>query len=465
MRDRQEEYAMDGHTLLIHIGIRKTGTSALQTFLYENMEKLEEYGWCYPNLQEELFGLDFLRFGKEINGSVFYKEKERLDTEAENWNRAWEQVLEHLKTKNVIISDERIHIWDTNKFLAMAKEKYKNIKVIIYLRRQDRALESLWNQWVKNPIGCGQTFQEFIYSNAGAECAPYHYKRQLDDISKIIGKENLIVRVYEKGQLCGEKHDTESDFLLSIGIEPVWNEWKKCDPQNLKLGANYLEIKRIFNSVLETGDMVLGLSSKLCFENLSQNFCEGEEEENGCFTVEEREKFLEQFKAENEEIAKDYLNRENGILFYDNRKDYPVYEYSYTPFEQDLIRVFSALITNQSRELQRLEKHNNFLAEKLLLYKNLKGKQLMLFGAGNKCRKLLEELHIPIDLIVDNDETKNGKILKKIEVVSARQITDWSAYFIIVTCVETEEIEKQLQDQKLKKEVDYVLAKEYFTFY
>ena len=72
MRDRQEEQVME-HTLLIHIGISKTGTSALQTFLYENMEKLEEYGWRYPDLNKELFGLQFLTFGKEINGSVFYK--------------------------------------------------------------------------------------------------------------------------------------------------------------------------------------------------------------------------------------------------------------------------------------------------------------------------------------------------------------------------------------------------------
>ncbi|MCI8557555.1 MAG: hypothetical protein HFI19_07295 [Lachnospiraceae bacterium] len=452
------------HTLLIHIGISKTGTSALQTFLYENMEKLEEYGWRYPDLNKELFGLQFLTFGKEINGSVFYKEREKLDTEAENWNKAWERVLEHLKTKNVIISDERICVWDTNKFLTAAKEKYDNIKVIIYLRRQDRAIESFWNQRVKNPVGCGQIFQEFIHFDGCAECAPYHYKRQLDDISNIVGKENLIVRVYEKGQLCGEKHNTESDFLSSIGIEPDWDQWKKCVPQNLRLGENYLEIKRIFNSILDEGDVEQGISSMLCFEKLSQNFC-CEEKEKGCFTIEEREKFLKQFEAENEEIAREYLHRNDGILFYDDRKDYPLYEYSYTSFEQDMIRVFSALINNQSRELQRLEKHNSFLAEKLMLFNNSNGKRLLLFGAGHKCRKLLDELRTPVTLIVDNDETKSGKSLQKVPIVFTEQVKDWSDYFIIVTCAETEEIEQQLQGFGLEKEKDYVVAKDYFIYY
>ena len=42
------------HTLVIHIGMPKTGSTALQYFLYLNRDKLERHGWCYPLLAEEL---------------------------------------------------------------------------------------------------------------------------------------------------------------------------------------------------------------------------------------------------------------------------------------------------------------------------------------------------------------------------------------------------------------------------
>ena len=40
--------------LLFHIGMPKTGTTAIQKFLYQNEKNLKAYGWCYPNLKEEL---------------------------------------------------------------------------------------------------------------------------------------------------------------------------------------------------------------------------------------------------------------------------------------------------------------------------------------------------------------------------------------------------------------------------
>lgn len=56
------------HILLIHIGMPKTGTTALQSFLYENMKNLKEQGWCYPDLKKELPGIMGMRFMEEKNG-------------------------------------------------------------------------------------------------------------------------------------------------------------------------------------------------------------------------------------------------------------------------------------------------------------------------------------------------------------------------------------------------------------
>ena len=45
---------MSEHTLLVHIGYPKTGTTTLQRFLCTNYKQLLEYGWDYIDLEEVL---------------------------------------------------------------------------------------------------------------------------------------------------------------------------------------------------------------------------------------------------------------------------------------------------------------------------------------------------------------------------------------------------------------------------
>lgn len=238
------------HILLIHVGRAKTGSTALQIFLYENREKLEDYGWCYPSLKEE-FPFVAGNGCPEKNGDIFLEEieeKRELSKSKENWNIVWEGILEKLKEKNVIISAEELSGIDiTQKFLIKAKQKYSTIKVIIYLRRQDRAIEAMWNQRVKGQKRDNRSFEEFISSEEYKKTL--FYKKNLDIISEIIGKENIIVRVYEKQRLINKSHKIAEDFLSSIGIEPEWEEWKDCYVQNPRLYGNFIEIKRILNSL------------------------------------------------------------------------------------------------------------------------------------------------------------------------------------------------------------------------
>ena len=48
--------------LVFHIGMPKTGSTALQRFLYENGDVLKQYRWSYPNLKNELPNMQQCRF-------------------------------------------------------------------------------------------------------------------------------------------------------------------------------------------------------------------------------------------------------------------------------------------------------------------------------------------------------------------------------------------------------------------
>lgn len=463
------------HVLMVHAGIPKTGTTSLQRFLYENRVQLERYGWCYPDLRKELPNIhswpDVI-----IKNVIFYKEAEKKEdgicyirrgdllTNTKEWDEIWKQLLIHLEDNNVIISDESLW-YDIDTFLLEAKKKYNNIKLVVYLRKQDRSAESMWNQRIKGRRHCIETLWEFIDTDAAGKeidsMEGFHYLKRLNRIGEIIGDSNVIVRVFEKQQFK-EGHGLEEDFLSILGIQPSLKEWKSIDIQNMGLSGNFVELKRIFNSTQPREYInfeILNLENE--FVKLSGAF--GKEET--LFSDENRKEFLKQFEFENREIAIKYLHRKSGALFYEKNKNHLQQRtYICTPLEEDIARLFFTLVCAQYKEIIRLKMHHRILTEKLLLHES-RGRDILLFGAGQKCRELLKERRLPVTIIADNDKEKTDKILEGIRIIYAGEITDWTKYFVIVTCVHSDEIELQLEECGLIKDKNYVLAKEYFADY
>lgn len=444
------------NTLLIHLGTPKTGSSALQRFLCENRRNLENHGWCYPDLQGEL--PDVANDCSDNNGSIFFISRKKwtdLPKLRGDRNAIWSQILVHLKRQNVIISAENF-FFCPEQFLKEAKQQYDNIKAVVYLRRQDRMAESYWDNWIRH--GNAEAFQESIRHRSEFLV---DYLKNLDVISEIVGKENLIVRVYEKQQFCGSNHTLESDFLSILGIEPNWEEWKPSPRLNASLRGNYVELRRMFNSVQSAYDTRFPPFLPV-FVQLSERFSEGAAQ--GYFTEEERRAYLEQVASENEYIAREYLGRENGTLFYEDKTDYPVYDANCcSPFEADMFRVLSAMICDLHARMRRILQYTAPLAERFLLERQGE-RELLFFGAGEKSLEILENVTLAPAHMVDNNRAKKGKRIKGIEILHTADIDDWSKYFIVITPEKTTGIEAQLQSYGLKKEKDYILAKEYFIY-
>ena len=472
---------MGTNTLLIHIGMPKTGTTALQSFLFNNNSLLKKYGWCYPVLEDAESGY-WNRWSAERNGNGYKLHADWIINGMKpEWDKGMGIVLRHLEEKNVVLSAENIYGIGNSKFIADAKDKYENIKVVVYLRRQDRAIESLYSQRIKSGLEYVEyykpynTFEEFVESYVVSGNF-LEYLCKLDLISQIVGEENLIVRIYEKQQLIG--NDTITDFMSVLGVPTDQVDWKRKE-KNASLGGNYLEISRLINSV-QSIDSCVGNRDEIlswCDEEVRHDFynvCTGlsgifnqDRGEHGFFTVEERKEFLEKFAPDNEQIARKYLNREDGILFYDDRMDYPLYDINQSSgFEEDMVRVFTAVMHAQGQRLANLiEKTSQEVIGKLMMrdvYQKRKDRKLLLFGAGRNCRKLFDIVgNLPCTLIVDNDLTKQGTAIHGAQVSHTEDIVDRKKYYIIVTCHVTGEIEQQLDNYGLKKEEDYVLMREY----
>lgn len=239
-------------TVYLHVGAPKTGTTTLQYFIYENRQILEEKGICYPDLQFKFPGIADNRNAHFLIQRVYDNNKKRIyEKEREIIETGFQKINECLEKHNTIILSEE-SLWNERemnikKFTKVRQElsaMNAELKVIVYLRRQDLLMPSYWAQLVKSRLTL--SFEEFISSGAYKRYR-VDYAKRLDEISRAVGKENIIVRAYEKQQFEGNNHTLISDFLNLFGIE-LTEEFKISDGmRNTRLNKKSLELKRILN--------------------------------------------------------------------------------------------------------------------------------------------------------------------------------------------------------------------------
>ena len=206
--------------LFLHIGTPKTGTSAIQLFLVTNREALEKKGWTYPD-----FGFVYPDASETRNALWLAREMDPSDDE--NRKKAMPQLLsaaeqfphmilseESLWTQGGYCSEGREHFWRT--FASFLKENDIDLKIIVYLRRQDQYLYSYWAQKVKKRDET-RLFRQFA-EEFGLAHTKLDYCAQLDLIADGVGAENLIVRPYDRSRF--ENGSIVYDFLGVVGLTP-----------------------------------------------------------------------------------------------------------------------------------------------------------------------------------------------------------------------------------------------------
>lgn len=333
-------------TLYLHIGTPKTGTSAIQRFLPLNGELLQEQGFCYPD-----FGYRYPLVNDNRNGHFLVarqsskglseEETEQL-RQSEN-NRFYEgldKVKELMETyPNVILSDE--NVWNgyikRENFWTVLKdaltERGIDLKVIVYLRRQDSVIESYWLQRVKEKLQT--SFEEYI-DTGKYNFFKLDYYTQLKEISEVIGKENIIVRAYEKQQYEGNGNSLMSDFLKVLGLE-LDSRYQYADiVANTRLYGKFLEVKRIFNAM----ECYQSVNWSVKYLKMVQEEEEAKFGVPNCkyFAYDKQVAFLKEYEESNAAVAREFMNREDGVLFRDEiKKDGDADEKTYSTDELVLI--------------------------------------------------------------------------------------------------------------------------------
>lgn len=306
-------------TIYIHAGTPKTGTSAIQFFCSKNRRLLKEKGVCYPSLGFEFPGIGVNRNGHFMNRRITDDSKKRLRDEEEALVSQGLEKIEKLINKypNIVLSDEQF--WNNKEMntekWTFYKEKFAQmgaeLKVIVYLRRQDLLIQSYWAQQVKETMTI--SFKKYIESEK-YKYFKVDYEKRLEEIAEGVGKENMIVRVYEKQQYYGGS--ILSDFLHIFDIE-MTDEFKQPEKTvNVSLDGACLEVKRLLNNspiYKNKKNFLVPLLTEVQQEMSGQvGYTTGK-----YFSSEDQKEFMKKFQQGNEKVAREFLGREDGVLFRD----------------------------------------------------------------------------------------------------------------------------------------------------
>ena len=344
-------------TLYMHIGTPKTGTSAIQYFCCQNYDVLLKRGLCYPDLGFSFPGIGSNRNAHFLSHRMFDEQNQRLPEEEKKIREQGLAKLENLFARRdcVVISDE--HIWNEKEINKECLENIRErmeaigvtVRVIVYLRRQEQVIQSYWAQQVKE--GLQLSFSEYM-EKGRYRYFQLNYEKRLKVFSDVLGKENVIVRCYEKGQYLGKEQTIISDFLHIFGIE-LNDELRESNlVKNPSLQGIYLQVKCLLNANP-------AFSTKRNFSvSLLQKVQQAEEDgvvftQGDGLSKQEVEEYLSKFIEKNEAVARTYLGREDGTLFYDpisQSEEKVVYK------EGDMVAICGKVIALQEQEIKKLKR-------------------------------------------------------------------------------------------------------------
>ena len=378
--------------LFVHAGTPKTGTSAIQIYCSTNNERIQATGTTYPNLGFEFPGIGINRNAHFLVHTIKGADNKR-DKAAEEAlvNEGLEKIMAQFdEFDKVIISDETL--WNSGAFKEPRIKKLKDVcdqhdvelKFIVYLRRQDTLIQSYWAQQVKEKSKL--TFKEYIETGKYSFFKLDYFSR-LEAIASVIGKENLIVRVYEKSRYY--KGSITADFLHLIGIETDASFIEPDHVVNPSLTGPTLEIKRILNSFPD-------FSQKNSFVLPLLNAYQRDHYDNVAFkntdyfTKDMHDAFMATYEESNRAVAREYLHNEDEILFTEEI-DLPTDEKDPMCYElEDMIRICGELIIKQHEAYEMLkERYDEKSAELSAVKKQLTDTERDLNASRNKLDSML----------------------------------------------------------------------------
>ena len=243
---------------ILHVGDMKCGSTSIQEWMTRDRPILAANGYCLSGVTR------IAHYDSRL--SSYAVDDERMDVEArkESGIASPNEVAAHRRdieqrlaaevaglpstAKAMIFSHELMLMLrprEVKRLVTMLRQLFAGIRVVAYIRRQDRLFLSLWGQRLKSYAPEVDFFER--------QLARRRYVRMLDTWSQAVGRENFVVRVFDKASFA--QGNLQADFREAAGI-PHDDRYAPPSRTNESLDAASQAL------LLELGERLDGRSSR-----------------------------------------------------------------------------------------------------------------------------------------------------------------------------------------------------------
>lgn len=292
-------------TVYLHIGISKTGSTAIQKYLHKNSDSLKAVG------------VHYVASGRKGDGESHHQlarlYKNDIDATTEIASVISE--IDRSDCQSFILSSELFEYLKLNQIRRLSRDlgSYR-IVVVVYLRRQDEALFSMYKELVKKHA-CATSFSG--YFDETQRKGLLLFSKMLSRWERVLGRENVRARVFSRKCLVGGSVIPDILDLVEIkGSAPPY----PSKPANPAISAVAVEILRDINAnmhyVVDHASNY-GLACKLAnrLDALVREKFPYLDHDNSCLfsSASEREKVFGYYLRDNKRLSKRYFGG-GGIL-------------------------------------------------------------------------------------------------------------------------------------------------------
>lgn len=190
--------------IVLHIGANKTGSSAIQRFLQLNVDPLRELGIIVPSC-------DFLPSSQVGDQVWFFESLLQNGAGRSILNERLRQTMAEVPDGGqLVISAENLSNANGSHALFADIAQQYDVRVVLYIRRQDELLLSSWQQWDSK---INDDFWAWLISSLGQVG---NWRAVLKAWGQIFSRQQITVRIYDRSRLA--KQNVVVDFLQVLGI-------------------------------------------------------------------------------------------------------------------------------------------------------------------------------------------------------------------------------------------------------